>query len=276
MTTQHVVVGVDGSLIAMRALDRAADEAVSRGATLRIVFAVSDRDEAGPVLAAAATRTRARHPDLPVVTTASEAGAVEALMRESEGAALTVIGNRGLGGFTGLLLGSVSLHLAARTRGPLLVVRGDHRCDGGRDVLLGLAGDADEDAAALAFQEAERRGARLRVLHSWLHRHVAPELPSLLPATSPGQRELSRVDAAEEAVPRFSMAALHERYPEVAVESRTVRTSPAHALLEATREAGLAVIGVHHHAGRPRPSLGPVAHTLLHRSHCPVLLVPNG
>ncbi|MEU5321052.1 universal stress protein [Streptomyces sp. NPDC021056] len=41
-------------------------------------------------------------------------------------------------------------------------------------------------------------------------------------------------------------------------------------------EAGLAVIGVHHHAGRSRPSLGPVAHTLLHRSHCPVLLVPNG
>ncbi|MFF7452437.1 MULTISPECIES: universal stress protein [unclassified Streptomyces] len=275
MITQHVVVGVDGSLIAVRALDRAADEALSRGATLRIVCAVSDRDEAKPVLASAATRIHARHPDLPLVTTASEAGAVEALMRESEGAALTVVGNRGLGGFTGLLLGSVSLHLAARTHSPLLVVRGDHPCDGSQDVVLGLAGDADEDAAAFAFQEADRRGARLRVLHSWIHRHVAPELPSLVPATSPGQCELARVDAAEEAVPRFSMAALHERYPEVAVEARTLRTSPAHALLEATREAGLAVIGVHH-AGLPRPKLGPVAHTLLHRSHCPVLLVPNG
>ncbi|MFF1296279.1 MULTISPECIES: universal stress protein [unclassified Streptomyces] len=276
MTAQHVVVGVDGSLIAVRALDRAADEALSRNATLRIVFAVPDRDEAGPVLAAAAARIRARHPGLPVVTTASEAGAVEALVRESEGAVLTVVGNRGLGGFTGLLLGSVSQHLAEHTRGPLLVVRGDHPCDGGRDVLLGLSGDAEEVAAAHAFQEAERRGARLRVLHAWIQRHVTPELPSLVPATGPGQRELARADAAEEAVPRFGMALLHERYPEVEVEARTVRGSPAHALLEATREAGLVVIGARHRAGRSRPSLGPVAHAVLHRSHCPVLLVPNG
>ncbi|WP_327714360.1 universal stress protein [Streptomyces sp. NBC_00490] len=271
-----MVVGVDGSLIAVRALDRAADEALSRGATLRIVFAVPDRDEAGPVLAAAAARIRARHPGLPVVTAVSEAGAVEALVRESEGAILTVVGNRGLGGFTGLLLGSVSLHLAAHTRSPLLVVRGDHPCDGGRDVLLGLSGDADEVAAAHAFQEAERRGARLRVLHTWIHRRVTPELPSLVPATSLGRRELAQVDTAERAIPRFSMALLHERYPEVEVEARTVRSGAAYALPEATREAGPVVIGVHDHAGRSRPSLGPVPHALLHRSHCPVLLVPNG
>ncbi|MDN3029289.1 universal stress protein [Streptomyces sp. S.PB5] len=276
MTTQPVVVGVDGSLIAVRALDRAAQEAVARGVGLRIVHAVSDRDTAGPVLASAVERVRAHHPGLPVVTAASEAGTVRTLVQESEGAALTVVGNRGLGGFAGLLVGSVGLRLAAHTRSPLLVVRGDHPCDGDRDVLLGLAGDADADAAAYAFQEAERRGARLRVLHSWVHRHVVPELPSMVPATSPGQRELARTDAAEEAVPRFSMAALHDRHPAVAVEARTVRTSPAHALLEATREAGLAVVGVHHHTGRMRPRLGPVAHTLLHRSHCPVVFVPSG
>jgi nucleotide-binding universal stress UspA family protein len=276
MNTQYVVVGVDGSLIAVRALDRAAQEAETRGATLRVVHAVSDRDTAGPVLASAAARIRDHHPGLPVVTTASVAGTVQALVRESEGAALTVVGNRGLGGFTGLLVGSVGVRLAAHTRSPLLVVRGDHPCDGDRDVLLGLAGDADADAAAYAFQEAEQRGARLRVLHSWIHRHVAPELPSMVPATSPGQREQARLDAAEEAVPRFSIADLHERYPAVTIEARTVRTSPAHALLEATREAGLAVVGVHHHAGRMRPRLGPVAHTLLHRSHCPVVFVPSG
>ncbi|MES5824829.1 universal stress protein [Streptomyces sp. RG80] len=276
MTAQHVVVGVDGSLIAVRALDRAADEAVRRGAALRVVCAVPDKDEAGPILAAAVSRTSARHPDLPVETLAREGGATKALLRESEGALLTVVGSRGLGGVTGLLLGSVSLHVAAHTRTPLLVVRGDHRCDDGREVLLGLAGDSDADTAAHAFQEAERLGAPLRVLHSWAHRHASPELPSLLPATSPGQREEARVDAAEEAVPRFSTAELEERYPAVAVEARTVRTSPAHALVEATRQAGLVVIGVHHHGGRLHPRLGPVAHTLLHRSHCPVLLVPTG
>ena len=276
MTAQYVVVGVDGTLTAVRALDWAAQEAARRRAALRVVHAVRDRDEAGPVLASAAARVRAHHPGLEVETSSPVGGATQALIRESDGAALTVVGNRGLGGFTGLLFGSVSLRLAAHIRGPLLVVRGDHRCDDDREVLLGLASDADADAAAYAFEEAERRGARLRVLHSWSHRHVPPEMPSPVAATSPGQRELAQRGATEEAVPRFTLAELREQHPRVGVEAHTVPTGPAHALLEATREAGVVVIGVHHHAERPGPHLGPVVHTLVHRSHCPVVLVPTG
>lgn len=276
MTLHHVVVGVDGSLVAVRALDRAAGEAVRRGAALHIVYAVPDRDAAGPVLASAASRVRERHPRLPVVTAAAEGGAVRALARESEGAALTVVGTRGFGGLTGLLFGSVSLRLAALAHSPLLVVRGDHPREDGGEVLLGLADDADAEVAAYAFQEAERRGSRLRVLHSRTHRHITPELPSLLPATSPGQKQLAQQDRAEEAVPRFTIARLQEQHPEVGVEARTVRTGPAHTLLEATRDAAVVVIGAHRRTGRPGPHLGPVAHTLLHRSHCPVVIVPTG
>ncbi|NUQ95616.1 MAG: universal stress protein [Streptomyces sp.] len=276
MTAQYVVVGVDGTLTAVRALDWAAQEAVRRRAALRIVHAVPDRDEAGPVLVSAAARIRAHHPGLQVETASPVGGAAEVLMRESDGAALTVLGNRGLGDFTGLLFGSVSLRLAAHIRSPLLVVRGDHRCDDGREVLLGLASDADADAAAYAFQEAERRGARLRVLYSSSHRHVTPEVPSPMPATSPGQREPAQRGAMEEAVPRFTLAALREQHPQVGVETHTVPAGLAHALLEATREAGVVVMGVHRHADRPGPHLGHVVHTLLHRSHCPVVLVPTG
>ncbi|MDX2530948.1 MULTISPECIES: universal stress protein [Streptomyces] len=270
MTLRHVAVGVDGSLVAVRALDWAAEQAAHRGTALRIVFAVGDRDEAGPVLASAAARVHERHPGLSVDTRAVEDGAVRALARESESAVLTVVGTRGFGGVTGLLAGSVSLRLAAHTHGPLLVVRGDHPCDNGREALLGLESNADADAAAYAFQEAERRGTRLRVLHCATHRHTTPELPSLVPATSPGQQRQARNDQAEEAVARFSIARLKEEYPKVDVESRTVRTGPAHALLAATREAGVVIIGAHRRIGR----LGPVAHVLLHHSHCPVVLVP--
>ena len=276
MTSQHVVAGWDGSLVAARALDWAAEEAVRRGAALRIVYAALERDEAAPILASAASRIREHHPDLPVETVSAEGGAAPALVRESDGAAVTVVGSRGLGGLTGALFGSVSLRLAAHLHSPLLVVRGDHRCDEGRQVVLGLGSDADVDAAAYAFKEAERRGARLRVVHSWSHRHVAPELPSLVSATSPGQRELALRDVSEAAVPRYTMAELREQHPEVGVETSTVRTRPAHALLEATREAGVVVIGAHRRPDRLGPRLGPVAHTLLHRSHCPVVLVPTG
>ncbi|MFI1566489.1 universal stress protein [Streptomyces sp. NPDC020490] len=288
MTLHHVVVGVDGTPAAVRALDLAADDAARRSAELRVVYAVPDRDEAGPILSSAAARIRERHPGLRVVTTAAQGGAVRALAAESEGAALTVVGTRGFGGVTGTLFGSVSLRLAAQVHGPLMIVRGDHVCHGetagsdagerlgtGHEVLLGLQDDTDVTAAAFAFEEAERRGVWLRVLHSWDRPHITPEMPSLVPATSPGQRRMAQHDRAEEAVARFSLARLQEQHPTVGVDARTVRSGAAQALLEATREAAVVVIGSHGRAGRLGPHLGTVAHTLLHHAHCPVLLVPS-
>ncbi|MFC8243946.1 universal stress protein [Streptomyces chartreusis] len=274
MTPHHVVVGVDGSLNAVRALDWASDEAARRGAALRVVHAVPDRDEAEPVLSSAAARVRERHPDLSVEVKAMEGGTVRALLRESEGSELTVVGTRGLAGVTALLAGSVSLRLAAHVHGPLLVVRGDHACDGERTVLLGLEDDSDADAASYAFAEAERRGARLRVVHS-THRYVTPELPSLIPGTSPGQRRRAQNDLAEDAVPRFNLARLRDEHPEVGVETRTVRRGAARALLDDTRESAVVVIGARRRSSRLGPQLGPVAHTLLRSSHCPVVLVPT-
>ncbi|MFD5840800.1 universal stress protein [Streptomyces chartreusis] len=274
MTPHHVVVGVDGSLNAVRALDWASDEAARRAAALCVVHAVPDRDEAEPVLASAAARVRERHPDLSVEVKAMEGGTVRALLRESEGSELTVVGTRGLGGVAALLAGSVSLRLAAHVHGPLLVVRGDHACDGERTVLLGLEDDSDADAASYAFAEAERRGARLRVVHS-SHRYVTPELPSLIPGTSPGQRRRAQNDLAEDAVPRFNLARLRDEHPEVGVETHTVRRGAARALLDDTRESAVVVIGAHRRTSRLGPQLGPVAHTLLRSSHCPVVLVPT-
>jgi nucleotide-binding universal stress UspA family protein len=276
MTLRHVVVGMDGSLIAVRALDWASDEAARRGAALRVVYAVPDRDEAGPVLASAAERVHRRHPQLSVVTSPVTDGIVRALVRQSEGADLTVVGTRGLGGVSGMLAGSVSLRLAAHARRPLLVVRGDHPCDDGLHVLLGLVGDcdADADAAVYAFQEAQRRGVGLSVLHPAGDDHLAPELPSMVPATGPGQRRSVTDDRADGSVPRFSLARLREEHPQVGVETHTVRSGPAHALLSATRDAAVVVIGAHRRTSRLGPQLGHLTHTLLHRSHCPVVLVP--
>ncbi|GGN48462.1 universal stress protein [Streptomyces albiflavescens] len=272
MTAHHVVVGVDGSLVATRALDRATAEAKRRGAALHMVYAVPDRDEAGPVLAAAVSRVRDRRPDLPVMASAFEGRAVDALLRAGRGADLTVVGTRGLGGITGRLLGSVSLRLAAHTRSPLLVVRGDHLSRECGKVLLGVENDAD--AAAYAFAEAERRSVSLNVLHARTNRHLTPELPALVSATSPGQVEAVRLARSEEAVPRFTVAELRERYPHVGVDTRTVRTGPAHALLQATRDADVVVIAAHRRPGRLRPWPGSVTRTLLHHSHCPVVVVP--
>ncbi|WP_456302831.1 universal stress protein [Streptomyces mirabilis] len=216
MTTRQVTVGVDGTLIAVRALDRAAEEAVLRGALLDIVYAVPDLDEAGPVLASAAARVRQRHPGLPVTASAFEGGPVQALAQHGRDAELTVVGTRGLGGIAGLLLGSVSLRLAARMSGPLLVVRGNHRSARRGEVLLGLEGDADADAAAYAFAEAARRGVRLSVLDAAASRRPAPAPPVLIPADRARDDAGVRVPT-EQAVPRRAVAGLRRRYPQGAL-----------------------------------------------------------
>jgi nucleotide-binding universal stress UspA family protein len=48
---------------------------------------------------------------------------VSALLDRAAGADLLVVGNRGHGGFTGMLLGSVSQHLVAHAPCPVVVVR---------------------------------------------------------------------------------------------------------------------------------------------------------
>lgn len=157
MWARAVVVGMDGSVAAFRALDAAACEAERRGAVLEVVHCVADPDEAGPVLRAAAARLAERHPGLAVRQSAVVGDPVEVLAERSGAAELVVVGSRGAGGLGRLLTHSVSRRLAARTRGPLLVVRGTTRpaaagVRGG--VLLGVAGDGDAEAALFAFEEA--------------------------------------------------------------------------------------------------------------------------
>jgi nucleotide-binding universal stress UspA family protein len=122
-------------------------------------------------------------------------------------------------------------------------------------VLLGLESDADADAALYAFEEAARRKAQLRIVHASTYH----------PFATPGA-----------AVPGHVVAPLRKRYPQVEVETLTVRSGPAHSLIDATFGADVVVIAAHRRPGRMGPQLGPVTHALLHHSHCPVVVVPAG
>lgn len=296
----HVVVGVDGSQAADRALDEAVEEARRREVPLEIVHGWPWQDQAGAgtgtarwgelptyyvptledaetVLAAAVARVRATAPDLTVTTTPVAEEAAAALVRRGRDAALTVVGTRGLGGFAGLLLGSVSLRTAAHAHGPLLVVRGDvdpaRKALGNGTVLLGVESDDDVDAAAFAFEEAARRDATLSVLHAWTYRQLAPVGLAPVP-TDRMQEALAQRSRAEAAVPGQVVAELREKYPQVRVRTDAVRGGPAHTLMEATRSAGIVVIAAHRRRGRMGLQLGPVTHALLHHAHCPVALIP--
>ena len=138
-----VVVGVDGSPAASTALEFALADAARRGTYLRVLHAQYVETGIGSVAPAgwssdltdvlteeaAAVRTiveqaATRHPGVDVDLRAVHEHPVEALRRESEDAGLLVVGTRGLGGFSGLLLGSVSHGVLSRARCAVAVVRG--------------------------------------------------------------------------------------------------------------------------------------------------------
>ena len=141
-TTQRIIVGVDGSAASDAALRWAHEEAKLRGATLVAVHAWSYPYTAGAAgagayvlpwddleLVAKKTMTealgRAAGDDHSVkVEEVVHYGSAASLLCElAEDAALLVVGSRGHGGFSGLLLGSVSSHCAHHAGCPVVIVR---------------------------------------------------------------------------------------------------------------------------------------------------------
>ncbi|MFC4331082.1 universal stress protein [Streptomyces andamanensis] len=286
-----LVVGVDGSEPALRAVDWAADEAVLRGLPLRVVYAslweryegsALARDLGKPdarvaaedVVRAGAHRARARQPDLAVGLAALREAPEYALLREARNASALVVGSRGRGGVSGLLLGSVGLYVAAHADCPVVVVRpgGD---DQARTAVSGrvVVGIGDEPTAEVPFaaREAALRGAVLEAVRAW--RCPAPE-PAAHPLLTGGP-EPAYGEAEEEAAAEVLEEALREVPPRVEVRRRTAE-GPAHkVLLGASRTAGLLVVGARRRPGRLGLQLGRVAHTLLHHALCPVAVVPH-
>ena len=156
MSEGPVVVGTDGSAGAARAVLWAAQEAALRHQPLHIVCAADldlaerlgadtarrVREAARSLLAEAAAAASARAPGLAVSTEVGREPAADALLwaaastaPQTEGvsaAAVTiVVGSRGLGGFSTLLLGSVGLTVTGQARGPVVVVRGTEQPSSG-------------------------------------------------------------------------------------------------------------------------------------------------
>lgn len=133
----RIVVGVDGSDSALTALQWALDEARLRSGQVHIVTAwhyPALGDAAGKAEDHGWFVANARSVHADALRRASEAGVTatgevtegrgaEVLLKASAGADLLVVGSRGHGGFTGMLLGSVSNHVVHQARCPVLVVR---------------------------------------------------------------------------------------------------------------------------------------------------------
>jgi len=138
MTMNTIVVGLDGSPQSDKALAAAVDIARMRGASLKIIHAYhtmpnSFMRESHEDLARFRKEAQvsveehlAKAPSmegLKVEVETAPGSAAQVLIEASKDAELLVVGTRGLGGFEGLLLGSVSTKCVHHASCPVLVVR---------------------------------------------------------------------------------------------------------------------------------------------------------
>ncbi|GAA1403396.1 hypothetical protein GCM10009639_48190 [Kitasatospora putterlickiae] len=174
------------------------------------------------------------------------------LARHSREAALVVVGSRGLGRFGALLIGSVAVHLAAHADCPVLIVRGRPDPDG--PVLVAVDGTGvGAEALGFAFAEASARRAPLTALH--------------IAHPSTGRPD------QEERVLAEALAGWREKYPAVEPRSEVVEAHTRPALLEASREAQLLVVGARGRGGFAGLLLGSTSQAMIQHAHCPVVVV---
>lgn len=287
--TRSLVVGVDGSVHSLRAVRWAVDEAAARGADLRLLYVVSPEAEDGyaggnsdlplsrvianHVVAEAAVYARARRGGVHVVTEVLHGPVAATLLDESRSAEVLVLGSRGRGGFTGLLLGSVSLRAAAHARVPVVVVRGRERDTRGRRprIVVGVSGDdASEAAVDFALREATLRNAEVMAVHAWRRSRVPAAAAGGLPsAAEPADEQFA------ERVLDFALSATLTDRLDVPVERRAAEGSARTALLHASAHADLVVIGARRRDGHLGRHLRTTGQALLHHAACPVAIVPT-
>ncbi|GAB2668963.1 universal stress protein [Saccharopolyspora gloriosae] len=290
MTNRALVVGIDGSDSALHAARWAAAEALARSARLRLIccdtqsalvvpeipgvvlpqsFFDAVREQGENWLRQAHDTAAAVAPGVPIETEFVPRSAPAAvLIAESRTASLIAVGSRGLGGFTGLLVGSVAISVSAHASCSVAVIRGREQRTGDEPVVVGVDGSS-ESAVALryAFETASREQVPLRAVHAW-HSLSADEAWAR-----------RRVDGGwaivqddEERLLAESLAGWCERFPDVAVQRFVPLDKPARALLEHAESAQLVVVGARGRGAFTGLVLGSTSQHLVQRSPCPVAI----
>ncbi len=278
-TAYGVLLGYDGSPGSDRALGWAAREAKSRGTVLTVCLAWNEWYDAGRVSVEPPGDGVADHARRAAEQVAAEGlraaqnllgrenvrllvvyGSPAAVLCDHAVAAdMVVVGSRGRGGMSGLLLGSVGGQVAAHAPGRAVVVRGHWRRNGyvPGPVVLGADGSAcSRAAAAFAFEEAALRGV--------------PLLAVCALADAPGS--LGGADRLQEGFEQL-VSRFEKEHPEVTVLRQVSPGGPRDALLVASRRAQMLVVGARGLGGVRGMMLGSVSHALLGHAPCPVAVV---
>ncbi|MET8863856.1 universal stress protein [Nonomuraea sp. NPDC004580] len=269
--TRQIVVGVDGSAAARAAVDWAVLDAGRRGLDLELVHVCEQRSHSEGVEYCAgaleATADRARGlADVKVTADLRPGNVVEELIAESATADSLVLGSRGLGGFKGMLLGSVSNAVAGHATGPVVVIRGPHPVEH-RRIVVGYDGSEHARAAMeYAIEQARSRRAELYVVTAW-------QVPAFSPYAVGYSILIEEIVQAEPRRARELVEPWRDANPDLVMTDEQPCDHPVTALARAAKAADLVVVGSRGLGGFASALLGSVSHAVLHHATCPVAVV---
>lgn len=294
--TNPIVVGIDGSAHSDRALRWAVREAQLRRVPLTLVHSYVDQsvtsasslaveELAHRLVHDVVTRHRPLLEELPdhdaVVTPASHAA--DALLDLGRHGQLIVVGTRGLGGFSELLLGSTSHRVLTHAAVPVALIRpavaepaeAAEERDGRRPIVIGVdASPESETALHWAVDEACRRDVSILAVHAL----DLPDPATLRVLGLPVELIVGRLADARAAARDEIDALLHRAEPvsgDVRMD-RVIDDGPPLAALQryATAEH-LLVVGTRGRRGFAELGPGSVSHQCAHHAAGPMVAVPH-
>lgn len=270
-----VVVPLDGSEFALRAVHAGERLARRLGAALLLLSAVSKEEEVDDRKAELwALRPRGLTVDVDVLIDADPADAIDVVLRDLGSVAVACLASHGRGR-SAAILGSVTTEVLRRRRQPVVVVghaydeeRIDARAGSGVVICVG-----DMPSAVQVLPDALRMSALLREPPTVLT--VAEDVP---PPLGPGP--VHRAFGPDGDVDEFlgHVAALfRDRAPGLGTKAVYDPISPVSGLRDTLLfdPAALVAVGSRGHTGLARAILGSVAADFVRESTAPVLVVPR-
>ena len=273
-TTYGIVAGYDGSPGAAQALRWAAREARARGTVLTVSLAWTPDHMELPTESDLCDLARQHGREvlargLPYAESVLGPGRVRAdlaagsaarvLCERSRDADMVVTGSRGHGELPGWRLGSVSWQVAGHASGRVVVVRGAWQPANQPPgpVVLGTDGSsAGQAAITFAFEEAALRDVPLVTVCA------LTDAPGRLGGSRQLEEDFDQLVASEA-----------KEHPEVSVVRHVLAGAPRAALLTASADAQMVVVGARGRGGLEQMSLGSIAQAVLEYAPCPVGVV---
>lgn len=191
------------------------------------------------------------------------------ILRAAERADLVVVGKRGLGAVTRILVGSTSIAVAGRSRVPVIVVpdqwvQADRRTS---SIVVGVdAACRDEAVLEFAFRRARDLAVPLIAVHAW----QVPQIYTWSPEDITRWADVASSDLD------IKLTNVADRHTDVEVVRLPQRGNAAMALLDAGDVSQLIVLGRHTRPEHPGGfTFGSTARGVLHYSTCPVVVIPQ-